>query len=380
MLRLRWLLVILLAAVPASAEYKLFLRQTAGLWQDAEKWLHCTLPPCGADASSDNYSILDQLETCRSGGVFVFKTLWPKGDIAKAEPSHNIWRQSSNPLKVGPTEGYVPIDVQRTEHGFGGLTYGMSKGNTNTQLCNNCDSGNWWHALGSVQGPCGAKFPGADCTEVVELWVECGSDWGWSFLGALLGVGGLYVVAPIALATRTRGADRSLSAHPHYAQWMDVKAMVHDGVAFARGGGGGGKGGGGYRPIPREAAGAGPDDGDDEGKEESGRGGGRSGGKQKRSSSGSRASRKSSSSKSKSGGGDRSRDRDRKDGKKSSSSSSKDAAADADAAPAAAAPAAPAAAAAPAKPKASGYRGDEWAPPKVVLAAGARETGAKVKY
>jgi hypothetical protein len=376
MLRLRWLLVILLAAVPASAEYKLFLRQTAGLWQDAEKWLHCTLPPCGADASSDNYSILDQLETCRSGGVFVFKTLWPKGDIAKAEPSHNIWRQSSNPLKVGPTEGYVPIDVQRTEHGFGGLTYGMSKGNTNTQLCNNCDSGNWWHALGSVQGPCGAKFPGADCTEVVELWVECGSDWGWSFLGALLGVGGLYVVAPIALATRTRGADRSLSAHPHYAQWMDVKAMVHDGVAFARGGGGG-KGGGGYRPIPREAAGAGPDDGDDEGKEESSRGGGRSGGKQKRSSSGS--SRKSSSSKSKSGGGDRSRDRDRKDGKKSSSSSSKDAAADADAAPAAPAAAAPAAAV-PAKPKASGYRGDEWVPPKVVLAAGARETGAKVKY
>ena len=35
-LRLRWLLVMLLATVPASAEYKLFLRQTAGLWQNAE--------------------------------------------------------------------------------------------------------------------------------------------------------------------------------------------------------------------------------------------------------------------------------------------------------------------------------------------------------
>ena len=41
------------------------------------------------------------------------------------------------------------------------------------------------------------------------------------------------------LATRTRRNALffffgcSLSAHPHYAQWMDAKAMVHDGVAFA---------------------------------------------------------------------------------------------------------------------------------------------------
>ena len=28
----------------------------------------------------------------------------------------------------------------------------------------------------------------------------------------------------------------------------------------------------------------------------------------------------------------------------------------------------------------SGYRGDEWAPPKAQLQSGARETGVKVKY
>lgn len=140
---------LLLQLASAASEYKLFLRQTGPTVLPAEKWNNMV----DGGESSPNYSILDQLETCRSGGVFIFKTLWPKGDIAKPEPSHNIWRQSSNPLTVGPTQGYVPIDVQRPEHDFRGLTFGMSKDNKLTLLCNQCDSGNWWHALGALAGP-----------------------------------------------------------------------------------------------------------------------------------------------------------------------------------------------------------------------------------
>ena len=136
MLRLRWLLVILLAAVPASAEYKLFLRQTAGLWQDAEKWLHCTLPPCGADASSDNYSILDRVETLVPGsGEYMLRLVYPKGGTGHPAWAtfENWWVQTSAPTKdlgvKGKPPGYRPIDVHwpggsqgETDSGLRGLT------------------------------------------------------------------------------------------------------------------------------------------------------------------------------------------------------------------------------------------------------------------
>ena len=350
---LRVFAALLLHSAGTAAEWKLFLRQTAGLWQDADKWVHCTAPPCGADEMAPNYSILDQLETCRTGGVFIFKVLWPKGDNSGAEPSHNIWRQSSNPLKVGPTEGYVPIDVQRPERDFGGLTYGMSKNNHQAALCNKCDPGNWWHALGAVAGPCGAKFPGADCTDVAELWAECGSDWGWPFIAFVLGAGAVYVGAPVSLATRTRGAPRGelLAAHPHYQQWMQVHAMVHDGVAFVRGGAGR-RGGRGYSSV------GGSDTLDDS----HGRPTGKS--SSKRSS--------SRSSKSKDGGKAIRRNRDDDSGSDKKASAAKEASASAEQPPALAP--------APAAKKVGGYRGDEWSAPKVTLSSGARETGAKVKY
>jgi hypothetical protein len=40
-----------------------------------------------------------------------------------------------------------------------------------------------WHALGGEAGPCGAMFPGGcECTDVAELYVDCGSAWGAAFL------------------------------------------------------------------------------------------------------------------------------------------------------------------------------------------------------
>ena len=162
--------------------------------------------------------------------------LWPKGDKDHAGPQHNVWRQSSNPLKVGPTEGYVPIDVQRTEHGFGGLTFGESKENKQTLLCNNCDNGNWWHALGASPGPCGAQFPGGGgCTDVAELWCDPGSAWGLAVLGLLVVGGGSYVGGGIALGRRVGGSSAGLQAHPHWHRWLELRGLVHDGVRFVQG-------------------------------------------------------------------------------------------------------------------------------------------------
>ena len=215
----------------ARAEWTLMLRQTAGLWLAPDNWLRH-----GSSPTEPNYSQLDQLESCRSGGLFLFKVLWPKGDKDHAGPQHNVWRQSSNPLKVGPTEGYVPIDVQRTEHGFGGLTFGESKENKQTLLCNNCDNGNWWHALGASPGPCGAQFPGGGgCTDVAELWCDPGSAWGLAVLGLLVVGGGSYVGGGIALGRRVGGSSAGLQAHPHWHRWLELRGLVHDGVRFAQG-------------------------------------------------------------------------------------------------------------------------------------------------
>lgn len=116
-------------------------------------------------------SIIGQLQGlgCKSGGFYTFKVAWPKGMKGNPEPKHNVFRQTSDPLTVGPTEGFAAIDVQCPKYEFHGLTYGMSKGNKQSLLCNNCDGGNWWHALGSTAGPCGAQFPcGCDCCDQVH--------------------------------------------------------------------------------------------------------------------------------------------------------------------------------------------------------------------
>ena len=53
-------------------------------------------------------------------------------------------------------------------------------------------------------------------------------------------VGGvLYAGAGFAYNRKVKGAE-GLEALPHQAFWMELRAMVMDGVAFARGGGHGG--------------------------------------------------------------------------------------------------------------------------------------------
>ena len=75
--------------------------------------------------------------------------------------------------------------------------------------------------------------------------VNCGSDWGLSFL-LLCGVcGGLYVGGGVAYRAKTQGQPAALASHPHWARWQELRSLVTDGADYARararGGGGGGR-------------------------------------------------------------------------------------------------------------------------------------------
>eukprot|EP01051_Picozoa_sp_SAG22_P027224 SAG22_NODE_9004_length_615_cov_0.908915_1_plen_102_part_10 len=78
----------------AAADWKLVVRQTG----PAAEGTPPTWTRKGTSEADPNYSILDSLEPCRSGGGFAFKTYYPKGDKTRPAPFHNIWFQTSNPL------------------------------------------------------------------------------------------------------------------------------------------------------------------------------------------------------------------------------------------------------------------------------------------
>jgi hypothetical protein len=263
-----------------SSSWVLLLRQTnpdAGPQGEPlyEKWMR--LSP--NNPAADQYSIMGNVESCRRGGFFTFKVVWPKGDRkTPGVPKHNIWRQTSNPLAIGPTRGYRGLDVMCPDHDFGGLMYSKTKGLQQALLCNHCDNGNWWHSLGAINGPCGDEFPGGcECTPQAELWVACESRWGSTVLMVVLGGGAMYVCGGLAyarLVNRSPSGRYFLSAHPHWELWQQLYGLVRDGAAFVRGQGGaarierstatgrredgGGVGGGGGKRSSR--AGKGKDD------------------------------------------------------------------------------------------------------------------------
>ena len=115
--------------------------------------------------------------------------------------------------------------------------------------------------------------------------VNCGSDWGLSFL-LLCGVcGGLYVGGGVAYRAKAQGQPAALASHPHWARWQELRSLVTDGADYARarargggggggrrraGGGGGGKGG--YGAVDAADAAPSADEARKERKEKKGKG------------------------------------------------------------------------------------------------------------
>ena len=92
------------------------------------------------DPSSDNYSILDELEQFRhDDGRFYFRMDWP-GDETVYE-----WSQTSNPVSE-KLVGYQAISVPYTGQSWGGIepsTFALMDGSINHN--------NWYYAIGSHQ-------------------------------------------------------------------------------------------------------------------------------------------------------------------------------------------------------------------------------------
>ena len=129
-----WLvpLVAISCAAPAAAGWTLLFRQTAGLWQPADKWASVNT----AGEAGDNYSILDRVETLVPGsGEYMLRLVYPKGGTGHPAWAtfENWWVQTSAPTKdlgvKGKPPGYRPIDVHwpggsqgETDSGLRGLT------------------------------------------------------------------------------------------------------------------------------------------------------------------------------------------------------------------------------------------------------------------
>lgn len=93
---------------------------------------------------ADRYSILAHTEGFRSlKGNFTFKINWP------GFAHRNIWRQLTNPLIDQPIKGYVPITIDSTSEGWGGLEHNCAIACTSSFMDGAVGNSQWWYSVGS---------------------------------------------------------------------------------------------------------------------------------------------------------------------------------------------------------------------------------------
>jgi len=124
-----------LELLPPSRRYQLVFRQTLPYLYKRNEWRKNPTDP-----SSDNYSILDQLEQFRNGdGRFYFRMTWPD-DATVYE-----WSQTSNPVSER-LAGYQPISVPYTGRNWKGI-----EPSTSALMDGSISSSSWYYAIGSYQ-------------------------------------------------------------------------------------------------------------------------------------------------------------------------------------------------------------------------------------
>eukprot|EP01052_Picozoa_sp_SAG31_P016716 SAG31_NODE_1118_length_9816_cov_41.561593_1_plen_267_part_00 len=243
----------LFAALPgeasANGEWKLLLRQTAGLWQAATKWESVGV---ATDPTSPNFSILSTVNDAMKGPQgFTFKLKYPKDEKGRPLDGQNVWTQPTPPTTAmkgcnKPVTGYSSISNSFGGKGFSGLQQcSCSKGQA--LVCNHNRGDDWWYALGTA-GPFEKRQqfpgPGKPVTQV-ELWICLNSDnncltigeditggagFGipfllWGFLGCLLYIAvGLIIGKRRDSKTSTRRGG--LALHPHYPHCECHRATV----------------------------------------------------------------------------------------------------------------------------------------------------------
>jgi hypothetical protein len=124
---------------------------------------------------SDRYSILTSLESMRSKkGNFTFKIDWP------GYAPRNIWQQKTNPAVDQAITGYIPLSIQASTSGWGGLERNCTIGCVDAFMDGSVGSTGWYYGIGSYAG-WGAPLGIPSSTAVVasgvgvnqaELWVR----------------------------------------------------------------------------------------------------------------------------------------------------------------------------------------------------------------
>eukprot|EP00050_Salpingoeca_kvevrii_P022110 m.121236 g.121236 ORF g.121236 m.121236 type:complete len:810 (+) comp9600_c0_seq5:87-2516(+) len=128
-------------AAPPPLNYTLVFRQTFPYMYKPGQWsVNAT------DPTSDNYSILDKLESFRTkAGRLNFRLTWPL-DIGMQH-----WKQSSNPVTTpkNQVKGYQAISTVSTNNFWGGLGQSLHALLDGSQ--NNANPEIWYYAVGSSE-------------------------------------------------------------------------------------------------------------------------------------------------------------------------------------------------------------------------------------
>ncbi|MEA9355421.1 fibrinogen-like YCDxxxxGGGW domain-containing protein [Bacteriovorax sp. PP10] len=92
---------------------------------------------------SYRYSILSSLESMRSRkGNFTFKIDWP------GYAPRNIWQQRTNPAVDQAIDGYIPLSIQASTNGWGGLERNCTVDCANAFMDGAVGVGTWYYGIG----------------------------------------------------------------------------------------------------------------------------------------------------------------------------------------------------------------------------------------
>ena len=131
--------------------------------------------------NADLFSILDQLEDYRTGGLFHFKLCYP--EKVSFGDGCNEWKQTSNPALESTKTGFQPISLSFKQNSYQQNWVGLGKdvsGSTPTFIDDAPTRTNWYTAIGAYIGFFGstteipAPFPHG--VSIVELSVKVKSE------------------------------------------------------------------------------------------------------------------------------------------------------------------------------------------------------------
>lgn len=111
------------------------------------------------------YSILSRLDDIKSDSAYEFRIYYPTSNL------RNHWKQDFDPRSgpgTSPVAGYVPISIQMTQNGWGGL----ERSGGSTYLDGSVGFGNWFYSIGSVFAWNGGLPANGTSVSAVQLFIR----------------------------------------------------------------------------------------------------------------------------------------------------------------------------------------------------------------